>query len=145
MRRVFLSQLIATGLCMVFGTSQLVSTESSQAQDTVPVDWVIGKWHLLRYGENEFPIPRHRMDLLFRKEGAELKGAILSRSTGEEIPLAFAKFDGSTLRLQMKAPPGQEQTAMLTMKKAGTEFEGHWMKSETEPTGPLLKLVRSMR
>lgn len=147
MRRIFLSHFIATSLSLVFSTRELTSRPLNDSQDTGATDGVVGKWHLLRSGENEFPVPNHRMDLLFKTEGGQLRGAILSRTTGEEIPLAFAKFDGSTLQLQMKAPAEQEQPAMptLAMKKTGAMFEGHWMKSATEPVGPLLKLIRARK
>lgn len=44
----------------------------------------------------------------------------------------------------MQAPDGNDQTTMptLVMTMTGDKLEGHWMRSETEKMGPMLKLVR---
>jgi hypothetical protein len=94
---------------------------------------------------DEQDVPQHRMDLRFEGRDQELRGAILHRFTGEEMPLAEAVFDGSELRLQMYAPPDEEQSDMpwLVMTRIAEKFEGHWRNPQGATMGPRLKLVRA--
>lgn len=108
---------------------------------------IVGKWHLLDEGADEVNIPHHRMDLVFKMESNQLRGAILNRNNGAEIPLAAVEFDGATLRLRMQASEDESHTTLptLVMTMTGEKLEGYWMKSETEKMGPMLKLVRAKK
>lgn len=145
MRRTFCSQIAAIGLGWVFGVKPGFAASLIFAQAISKADDLVGKWHLLGSTEDEVSIPRHRMDLIFRIEDRQFRGAILSRTTGEEIPLSFVKFEDLTFQLQMRPPEGKDQASMpiLTMKPVGTKLEGRWMTSATESVGPLLKLIRA--
>lgn len=93
---------------------------------------------------NEVNIPNHRMDLVFRGEPGQLRGAVLSRINSKEMLLLNSvTFDGDVLRLQMQAPPEKKKTDMpfLVMRATGGKLEGHWMQNGI-PMGPGLKLVR---
>ena len=144
MRRTFLFQISAVGLSLLFGRRGSRANSLNQLQSKGNGNDILGKWHLLDEAADENNIPDHRMDLLFKIDIGQLRGAILNRNTGEEIPLAEVKFDGSTLQLQMRAPTGTDQAAMptLMMTKSNDKFEGHWRKSRSEIIGPKLKLVR---
>jgi hypothetical protein len=113
--------------------------------DTV-TDVVSGNWHLLEASAPELQVPLHRMDVRLSTGEGRVRGAILNRNTGEERLLASAAFDGSTLRLQMTAPPATRQSEMpwLVMSAVGPRFEGHWRNEDGETVGPKLKLVRAV-
>ncbi len=147
MRRTFLTQIAAAGLAWLFVKNMANGLSLDLAKNRDSIDGIVGKWHLLDEAADEINVPQHRMDLLFKIEGGQIKGAILNRNTGEEIPLADAKFDGSTLQLQMRAPNGKEQAAMptLAMKMIGGKFEGYWLESTHKRLGPKLKLVRARK
>src|ERR1044071_8808832 len=115
MRRPFLFQTLALGIVFMF------SGYRAFAADT---DAILGAWRLLDPAADEAKLPQHRMDLRFKNESGELKGAIVSRRDGTEIPLASAKFDGTTLRFQMVAPNGRTQTEMpvMVMTESGGAF-----------------------
>ncbi len=106
---------------------------------------IAGKWHLVDEVADEVHVPLHRLDLMFHSEGGRLRGAILNRINGQEIPLASLQFDGSVLRLQMQAQEGKTQAEMpmLVMRTTHDKFEGCWMNSATERLGPNLKLVKA--
>ena len=144
MRRIFLFQTIATGICILFGRRAAKGASLNLAQDRQDPNRIVGKWHLLDGKADEVNIPQHRMDLVFKVEREQLKGAILNRNNGAEIPLANVKFDGLTLKLQMQSPDNNDQTTAptLVMTMAGDKLEGYWMKSETEKMGPMLKLIK---
>jgi hypothetical protein len=137
--------MFAIGLAWVFGTTPGAAPALAFAQEISTPNDLVGKWHLLGSADDEVNIPMHRMDLVFKMEDRQLKGAILSRTTGEEIPLSFVKFEDSTFQLQMRPPAGKDQASMpiLTMKPAERKLEGRWMTSATESVGPLLKLIRA--
>jgi hypothetical protein len=103
---------------------------------------VVGKWHLLDLAADETHVPHHRVDLVFRADADQLRGAILSRGSGAEIPLASVQFDGDILRLQMHAPKDGQQADMpfLVMHRTNGKFEGSWTPSGKMDRG--LKLVR---
>ena len=105
---------------------------------------IVGTWHLLDTAADEITVPAHRMDLRFLAE-PQLRAVILSRVSGEEMPLIhWALFDGEVLRLQMVAPPERNQTEMpvLEMHAAGDKFQGHWRQQDVA-IGPGLKLIRA--
>jgi hypothetical protein len=103
---------------------------------------VAGKWHLLDLAADETHVPHHRVDLVIHADSDELRGAILSRGSGAEIPLACVQFDGDILRLQMKASNDGDQAGMpfLVMHRINGKFEGTWMPSGRMDRG--LKLIR---
>ena len=103
---------------------------------------VAGKWHLLDVAADETHVSHHRVDLVFHADADQLRGAILSRGSGAEIPLASVQFDGDILRLQMRAPKDRDQVEMpfLVMHRTNGKFEGSWTPSGKMDRG--LKLVR---
>lgn len=135
MHRSILLQLIAAGVML------LCATHGSYAADA---DAILGDWHLLLPSDDEVQVPSHRMDLRFKSEAGQLKGAILNRNDGSEIPLASAAFDGTALHFQMLAPSGKAQSDMPTMvmNVDGRKFEGAWTNAAGEKLGPTFKLVR---
>ena len=143
MRRSFLVQMILGTVASVFAGREVKA--SNAPRDPSDADGVLGDWHLLRATENEVKIPAHRMDLRFEESAGRLKGAVLSRNDGSEIPLGSSEFDGSTLRFQMAAPAGKKQAEMPTMvmTRSGAKFEGYWTNSTGERVEPRLKLVRA--
>ena len=103
-----------------------------------------GTWHLLDGLADEANVPQHRMDLAFREEAGQLRGWVVSRVSGDELPLIKTlSFDGDTLRLQLAAPPDRAQGDMpfLVMRVVQGKLEGHWIQNGT-PVGPELKLIR---
>src|SRR5712692_11906584 len=86
---------------------------------------VAGKWHLLDLAADETHVPHHRVDLVFHADADRLRGAILPRGSGAEIPLASVQFDGSILRLQMRAPKDKDQSEMpfLVMHRTDGKFQ----------------------
>jgi hypothetical protein len=109
-----------------------------------PAAAISGTWHLLDQAADETDIPAHRMDLRFDHGPGPLRAAVLSRITGEEMPMIHgASFDGEVLRLQMVARPSENQAEMpvLVMKVAGTKLLGHWQQWGVA-MGRGLKLVR---
>jgi hypothetical protein len=104
-----------------------------------------GRWHLVAAECPDDQIPQHRVDLVFHDEPAGLRGAILSRVDGSEIPLHTVAFDAGELRLKMSAPPGQPaaDTPFLVMAAVSDRFEGGWDKPGTEHIR--LKLVRARK
>src|SRR5438045_1319468 len=92
------------------------------------LDWLDGDWHELDLNADEQHIPQHRMDLRFAAREGRLRGAILNRNTGDEIPLAGVAFDGRELRFQMDPPPGRSPAEMpwMVMTRVGDKFEGRW-------------------
>jgi hypothetical protein len=107
-----------------------------------PTNSIDGKWHLLQASDDEINVPQHRMDLVFRDQGASLTGAVINRVTGGDIPLASLRFDGTTLTLQLADSSGKAAPAVLTMTASGGKFEGQYVNGQSEPIGPRLKLVR---
>jgi hypothetical protein len=65
-----------------------------------------GCWHLVAATCPEGQVPQHRVDLVFYDGPAGLRGAILSRNDGPEIPLVAVDFNGVGLRVKMSARPG---------------------------------------
>ena len=117
--------------------SNEVGSRSNDAEELVT-----GTWHLLDLGADETHVPHHRVDLVFHADADRLRGAILSRGSGAEIPLASVQFDGSTLRIQMQAAKDKDQSEMpfLVMHQTNGKFEGSWAPSGKMDRG--LKLVR---
>lgn len=147
MRRTFLFQVIAIGLSLLSGRRAGQGASLNPAPGGQDSNRITGKWHLLDESADEINIPHHRMDLVFKTENEKLRGVILNRNNGAEIPLAAVEFDGATLRLRMQAPEGEDPTSLptLVMTMTGEKLEGYWMKSETEKMGPRLKLVRAKK
>ena len=88
-------------------------------------------------------IPQHRVDLVFHDEPTGLRGAILSRADGSEIPLQSVAFNGEELRLRMSGPSGTgaPELPFLVMAAVADRFEGRWDKPGMEHIR--LKLVRA--
>ena len=105
-------------------------------------EMITGKWHLspdpLIYNK----VSAHRMDLVFYTDAGSLRGAILNRITGDEIPLAGVDFDGSNLKLTIEASEAKD-VPMLTMKLEHGRFEGYWVRPPGQRIGPKLTLVRA--
>lgn len=87
-----------------------------------------GRWHLVAAECPEDQIPQHRVDLVFHEDPTGLRGAILSRADGSEIPLQSLSFSGVELRLRMSGPLGQPaaDVPFLVMAAVGGRFEGGW-------------------
>jgi hypothetical protein len=130
-------------VAFVFSCGLVAALPLAQAQNGL--DAVAGDWRLLDAAAAEATVPQHRIDLRFSLASGTLKGAILSRAGGAEMPLANAGFDGSTLRFQMQAPSGRAQSDMPTMVmiRNGGKFEGHWTNGAGQPVGPALKLIKA--
>jgi hypothetical protein len=145
MRRIFLFQMIACGIAFVSSGNLVFALNPPEGP--ADTDAIQGEWHLLDPAADEVNVPQHRMDLRFKKSSGELKGAILSRRDGSEIPLASSEFDGSTLRFTMAAPKGKTQSEMpiMVMTWTGVKFEGYWKNGAGETMGPKLKLVRATK
>jgi hypothetical protein len=145
MRRQFLFQIATTGLSLMLGRRASRAHSLNLAPGKAPALEIYGKWHLLGEKENEVHIPQHRMDLLFKEDNGYLRGAIINRNDGSEIPLAKVVFTGSTLHVQMHAPSGKDQAEMGTLVmivSTDHKFEGYWRNPEGAPMGPKLKLIR---
>jgi len=106
---------------------------------------VSGRWHLVAADCPEDEIPDHRVDLVFHDEPSGLRGAILSRTDGSEIPLHTVTFDGVELRLKMSGPTSQPgaDTPFLVMAAVADRFEGRWDKPGMEHIR--IKLVRARK
>ena len=120
-------------------------SDDADSAPNATLDSVAGKWHLVDLAADETHIPHHRVDLIFHADADRLRGAILSRVSGHEIPLASVQFDGDVLRLQMTAAKDMDQADMpfLVMHPTNGHFEGSWM-----PSGRMdraLKLIRAPR
>ena len=102
-----------------------------------------GRWHLVAAECPENEIPDHRVDFVFHDEPGELRGAILSRRDGTEIPLQAVAFCGVELRLKMSVAPGQPAAdpPFLVMAAVAGRFEGGWDTPGTEHIR--LKLIRA--
>ena len=102
-----------------------------------------GRWHLVAAECPEDQIPHHRVDLVFHDELPGLRGAILSRGDGGEIPLQAIVFNGTELRLKMSPASGQPagDAPFLVMAAVADRFEGGWDMPGTEHIR--LKLVRA--
>ena len=101
-----------------------------------------GRWHLVAAECPDDQLPQHRVDLVFHDETTGLRGAILSRNDGSEIPLHAVAFSGVELRLKMSAA-GQPaaDSPFLVMAPVADRFEGGWDQPGTEHIR--LKLVRA--
>ena len=91
-------------------------------------DLVAGRWHLVAADCPEDQIPDHRVDFVFHNEPAGLRGVVLSRVDGREIPLHTVAFNGAELRLRMAVRPSQTTAdpPFLVMTPVGDRFEGAW-------------------
>ena len=103
-----------------------------------------GVWHLFAAELPDDQIPQHRVDLVFHDEPGGVRGAILSRRDGSEVPLHTVAFSGTELRLKMSAP-GQPAAdpPFLVMVPVADRFEGGWDAPGTEHIR--LKLIRAQR
>jgi hypothetical protein len=83
--------------------------------------------------------------LVFHDEPDGVRGAILSRGDGSEIPLHTVSFSGAELRLKMSAPRGQlaADPPFLVMAAVADRFEGGWDTPGTEHIR--LKLIRARK
>ena len=99
------------GLGAAWPVSQASHCEMSHKSSTT--NTILGDWYLL--ASTGVNVPLHHMDLRFKNVSGELRGAIVSRVDGSEIPLASSEFDGSTLRFKLVAPNGKTQSEMPTM------------------------------
>jgi hypothetical protein len=102
-----------------------------------------GRWHLVAADCPEDQIPEHRVDLVFHDDPTGLRGAILSRGDGSEIPLHTVAFSGVELRLKVSGAPRQPAADLpsLVMAAVADRFEGGWDKPGTEHIR--LKLIRA--
>jgi hypothetical protein len=102
-----------------------------------------GRWHLVPLECPEDQIPHHRVDLVFHDEADGLRGAILSRADGSEIPLQTVAFNGQELRVKMSVPRGQPAAdpPFLVMAAVADRFEGGWDTPGAEHIR--LKLIRA--
>jgi len=102
-----------------------------------------GRWHLIPADWSGAGVPQHRMDLVFHDEPAGLRGAVLSRRDGSELPLGSLTFDGAELRLKMRSVEGQpaSESPVLALKPVADHFEGAWEQPGAEHLR--LKLVRA--
>jgi hypothetical protein len=130
---------------MKFFLVAVVFVTGLMSQTPNPSGSIAGRWHLIQGSDDEINIPNHRVDLVFREQNRgeqnALSGAVINRTTGEDIPLAGIRFNGNVLTLEMGATNQNSTPAILTMTWKGNKFEGHWMRGTTE-VGPTLKLVR---
>jgi hypothetical protein len=87
-----------------------------------------GRWHLVTTECPDDQIPEHRVDLVFHEERGGLRGAVISRVDGRELPLHSVTFDGPELRLRMSVPPSQPDADLpyLVMRAVANRFEGAW-------------------
>jgi hypothetical protein len=104
---------------------------------------ILGDWHMLGLADSEAPVPNHRVDLRFKTVNGTLRGAMLNRNDGTEMPLPLCELQGDTLRFQMAAPAGKAQAEMpvMVMTANGKRFEGAW----SSLPGPKFKLVRAQK
>jgi hypothetical protein len=104
---------------------------------------VAGRWHLVAAECPEDEIPQHRVDLVFHDEADGLRGAILPRGDGSEIPLQAVAFNGEELCLQMSVPRGRPaaDAPFLVMAAVADRFEGGWDTPGAEHIR--LKLIRA--
>ena len=111
----------------------------------VSADSISGSWHLLDASASGQGAA-DRIDLRLVARDGLLRGTATHRSTGDEMMLASAMFDGSTLRVRMMAPPSRRQADMpwLVMTAIGPRFEGHWRNQDGETVGPKLKMIRAI-
>jgi len=94
-RRLFLPA-IACGIALAFGGYPGFAWNAAESQ--ADTNTILGDWYLL--ASTGVNMPLHHMDLRFKNVSGELRGAIVSRVDGSEIPLASSEFDGSTLRFK---------------------------------------------
>jgi len=104
-----------------------------------------GRWHLIAAECPDDEIPQHRVDLAFHDEQSGLRGAIVSRADGSEMPLESIAFDGQELRLRMAAAPGPcaPTPPFLVMAAVAERFEVGWDLPAMRHIR--LKLVRAAR
>lgn len=102
-----------------------------------------GRWHLIDAGCADGQIPDHRVDLAFYDEPVGLRGAILSRVDGREVPLHSVTLQGSELRLRMQVASVHQgaDSPSLVMRAVADHFEGGWNAPGVEHIR--LKLVRA--
>jgi hypothetical protein len=102
-----------------------------------------GRWHLLSADWPDGDIPQHRVDFIFHDGPTGLRGAILSRADGSEIPLQSVAFTGEALRLRMSKASGDTapDPPLLVMTVVADRFEGGWEMPGMEHIR--LKLVRA--
>lgn len=114
----------------------------SDNRSNVPMS-LAGRWYLLAADWHDERIPEHRVDLVFHDEPGGLRGAVLSRRDGSEIPLRAVAFDGAELRLKMGPAAGQTggEPPFLVMVPVADRFEGGWDQPGLEHIR--LKLVRA--
>ena len=109
-----------------------------------PEELISSTWLLLGAGENERKKPVHGVRFAFQAEpGGGFSGAVTGWGSGERIPLAAVRFDGSTLEIQMA--PGKQSREMPTLvaDRIGEAFEGYWYDSANRRLPlPKLKIVR---
>src|SRR5205809_7298992 len=78
--------------------------------------------HLVAAGCPKDQIRQHRVDLVFHDQPDGVRGAVLDRRDGSEVPLQTITFNGEQIRLKMSAP--RDQTAADTPSRAaGTRQE----------------------
>jgi hypothetical protein len=104
---------------------------------------LVGRWHLVAVDCPDDQIPHHRVDLVFHDEPTGLRGAILSRADGSEIPLQSVAFTGEELRLRMSKMSSEAapDPPFLVMAAVADGFEGGWEVPGMEHIR--LKLVRA--
>jgi hypothetical protein len=118
-------------------TFAMVLALALNAQAPNSIGPIFGKWHLLMANEDEVNVPQHRVDFVFRDVQGQLRGAVINRATGADIPLGSITFDGKTLALTLEGANG----ATLIMTPNGSKLEGQYWVSGKQAGVPL-KLVR---
>jgi hypothetical protein len=115
-----------------------MSMRESRARESLA-----GRWHLVAADCPPGQLPNHCVDLVLYDDTAGLRGAILARHHGRELPLHVVTFDGVELRLKMGLAPGQlpSDTPFLVMVSVDDHFEGAWDVPTVERLR--LKLVRA--
>src|SRR5438046_2389969 len=73
-------------------------SDDADSRSDAMLESVAGKWYLVDLAADEAHVSHHRVDLIFHADANRLRGAILTRASGQEIPLASVQFDGDILR-----------------------------------------------
>jgi hypothetical protein len=134
-----LNRLVAVLIFVLLVAAQLISAAPWKV--LVP-QGTESLWHLTAVEESA-PSSEY-VKIVFRLDGGNLTGAVVSRSgNGEEFPLDSIVFDGTTLTFRMTDPKGAVTPYALALKYVENRFEGYWMKSPTEiAVSRKLKLTR---
>ena len=110
----------------------------------------VGGWLLTDADADPSDGPIHGVKLVFHNDHNGFHGAMVNWVTGVEIPLAYLRFDGSILKLQMKPDEAKraavkEEIPTLIMIAVENHFEGYWMNASGERLGgPLARKLKML-